>query len=727
MPNTRTPVRLYLVAGAALLFAAVLSATPAVEDYAWRNVSIRGGGYVSGLVFHPTTPDLLYARTDVGGAYRWDPTTRSWRPLNDAIDRAHGELNGILSVALDPSDPERVYLAAGSYLSDWAQPGAVLRSTDRGATWAGTPLPFKLGGNENGRGTGERLAVDPHDGRVLLLGSNRNGLWRSRDSAKTWTPAGKFPDGTGITFVLFDPASGTAGKPTPVIYLGLETTTADSLYRSTDAGKTWAPVPGQPAGLIIHHAALNAQGTLYLAGGNGPGPNDVTAGGVWKFDPRAARWTDLTPVRPNAADNDRFGYAGLALDPRNPGTLLVSTLDRWSRGDEIFRSTDDGATWQPLLAHSKWNSAGAPYVQALKPHWISDVAIDPFHPERAWFVTGYGLWATDQVRAPLEPGRPITWVFPNKGLEETVIDALISPPAGASLLSALGDLGGFRHDDLAVSPRAGFFQPLHSGSPGIDFAEQNPAVMVRTHFGPARGARSTDGGATWANFTGTPPAAVKHGPGIAALSADGRRIVWLPKGSPPFFSTDDGATWTASRTDLVSTTEWATYGPVADRVNPQKFYVYDSVTGAFFASADGAAQFTRTATLPPRGGQLRAEPGAEGHIWVPTAEGLFRSTDSGRTFARIENVPAAYQVGFGAAAPGRTASAVFLDGRVQDQSAFFRSDDSGATWIRISDDRLRLGWLRCLTGDPRVFGRVYLGTSGRGILVGEPAPAAANK
>jgi hypothetical protein len=87
-------------------------------------------------------------------------------------------------------------------------------------------------------------------------------------------------------------------------------------------------------------------------------------------------------------------------------------------------------------------------------------------------------------------------------------------------------------------------------------------------------------------------------------------------------------------------------------------------------------------------------------------------------------VPTAHQIGFGAAAPGRNAPAIYLDGTVRDQAAFFRSDDGGTTWVRISDDRLRLGWLRCLTGDPRVFGRVYLGTSGRGILVGEPVPAA---
>jgi photosystem II stability/assembly factor-like uncharacterized protein len=53
--------------------------------------------------------------------------------------------------------------------------------------------------------------------------------------------------------------------------------------------------------------------------------------------------------------------------------------------------------------------------------------------------------------------------------------------------------------------------------------------------------------------------------------------------------------------------------------------------------------------------------------------------------------------------------------------AIWRSDDDGATWIRVNDDQHQYGLrFRCIAGDPRVFGRVYVGTDGRGILYGEP-------
>jgi lysophospholipase L1-like esterase len=45
---------------------------PEAQKYVWDNLPIGGSGFVSGLVFSKTEPGLLYARTDVGGAYRWD-------------------------------------------------------------------------------------------------------------------------------------------------------------------------------------------------------------------------------------------------------------------------------------------------------------------------------------------------------------------------------------------------------------------------------------------------------------------------------------------------------------------------------------------------------------------------------------------------------------------------------------------------------------------------------
>jgi hypothetical protein len=75
----------------------------------------------------------VYARTDVGGAYRSDPANRRWMALTDWAGRNEENLTGIESIAADPVDPNRVYIAAGQYIT--AGNGQILSSVDMGRTW----------------------------------------------------------------------------------------------------------------------------------------------------------------------------------------------------------------------------------------------------------------------------------------------------------------------------------------------------------------------------------------------------------------------------------------------------------------------------------------------------------------------------------------------------------------------------------------------------------------
>ncbi len=111
-----------------------------------------GGGFVPGIIFNTKQKDLIYARTDIGGAYRWDPTAKHWIPLLDFLSPDEWNLFGVDSIASDPVDPKRVYIAAGTYTNEWAPTnGEILRSTNMGNTWQRTKLPFKVGGNMPGR------------------------------------------------------------------------------------------------------------------------------------------------------------------------------------------------------------------------------------------------------------------------------------------------------------------------------------------------------------------------------------------------------------------------------------------------------------------------------------------------------------------------------------------------------------------------------------------------
>src|SRR4029077_19423950 len=69
--------------------------TAAPGPYAWKNVVIKGGGFVSGIIMSPALPGLVFARTDVGGAYRFDPANGRWLPITDWAGHNDGNLFGI--------------------------------------------------------------------------------------------------------------------------------------------------------------------------------------------------------------------------------------------------------------------------------------------------------------------------------------------------------------------------------------------------------------------------------------------------------------------------------------------------------------------------------------------------------------------------------------------------------------------------------------------------------
>ncbi|MFT2009956.1 T9SS type A sorting domain-containing protein [Pontibacter sp. 13R65] len=700
----------------------VQASAQTTDTYQWKNVQIQGGGFVTGVVYNATEKDLLYARTDVGGAYRWDAATASWLPLTNHLNRTEENYTGVLSLATDPVEPNRVYLATGLYSQSWAGNAAILASTDKGNTWTRSNLPIKLGGNEDGRSTGERLQVDPNQNSTLYLGTTTDGLWKSANYGATWAKVNSFPVSNmapgsgGLAFVLLDKRTGGVNTATQTIYVGVLRKGDSNLYRSTDGGATWAPVPNQITNYMPHHAALDADGTLYITYSDNPGPNGVTAGAVRKLNTATGTWTDLT------LPAGQGGFAGLALDAQNPGTVMVSTMNRWWPGDEVYRSTDAGATWQPLLEAATWNHTLAPYAAASNPHWIGALAIDPFDSNKSWFVTGYGVYNSTNL-SEADKATPVNWVFQNKGLEETVPLKLISPPAGAHLVSALGDIDGFRHDNLDESPAQGRLSPRYGTNTWIDYAASQPDFMVRTHYQSEAhfGAFSTDGGTAWSPFAAS-PAGVTGG-GAIAVSADGAFLVWAPAGvSSVYQSSDRSTTWVAS-----AGAGKANLRVAADKVNANKFYVYDALAGQVLVSTNAGAAFSAAATGLPSvadwqlwASMIYPVPGVEGDIWLTnTVGGLYRSTNSGSSFAKIINVQEATKVGFGKAAEGSTYPAVFLVGKVNNTIGFFRSDDAGATWLRINDDQHQFGGVNDITGDPRIFGRVYLATSGRGIIYGD--------
>ncbi|MFE6281897.1 cellulose binding domain-containing protein [Streptomyces sp. NPDC057877] len=730
------------------------TAALAADTYTWQNARVDGGGFVPGIVFNRKEANLAYARTDIGGAYRWQQSTKSWTPLLDSVGWDDWGHTGVVSLATDSVDPDRVYAAVGTYTNSWDPGnGAVLRSADRGASWQKAALPFKLGGNMPGRGMGERLAIDPNRNSVLYLGApSGNGLWRSTDSGATWSKVASFPnpgnyiqdpgdtsgyasDNQGIAWVTFDESTGAAGSATRTIYVGVADK-ENAVYRSTDAGATWSRVAGQPTGYLPHKGVLDTvNGHLYIAYSDKGGPYDGGKGQLWRYSTATGTWTDISPV---AEADTYYGFSGLTVDRQNPGTVMATAYSSWWPDTQIFRSTDSGATWTQAweytsypnrsnrytmdVSSSPWLTWGAnpsPPEQTPKLGWMTEaMEIDPFDSDRMMYGTGATIYGTEDL-TDWDSGSQFTITPMVRGLEETAVLDLASPPSGAPLLSALGDVGGFRHTDLTKVPPMMYTQPNFTSTTSLDFAESDPNTVVRVgnlDSGP-HVAFSTDNGANW--FAGSDPSGVSGG-GTVAAAADGSRFVWSPEGAGVHHTTGFGSSWSAS--------SGIPAGAIveSDRVDPRTFYGFKS--GTFYVSTDGGATFTASAATGLPGGdsvRFKALPGTKGDIWLAGGEeggtyGLWHSTNGGTSFTKLANVAEADTIGFGKAAPGASYQTLYTSAEIGGVRGVFRSTDQGTSWTRINDDAHQWGWTgAAITGDPRVYGRVYVSTNGRGIIYGD--------
>jgi len=737
-----------------LLALTLPGASQAVESpYRWYNVTVGGGGFAPNLIYSTAEQGLVYLRTDMGGAYRWAEAEQRWIPLQD--DMSESNYYGIESLAADPVDPDVVYLAAGMYKR---YPAAILRSSDRGATWAVTPVPFRMGGNEDGRGLGERLAIDPFDTRTLYFGSRFDGLMKSEDSGSTWRRVESFPhkglpmpagwgSNGGVSFVVFTTPD-DAGQGARTVFAGVADRVAAGVYRSDDEGQTWQLLKDGPTQLLPVKAVYGG-GRLFVTYGDGIGPNGIENGAVYRLDVKTGQWTDITP--PSAGT--KGGFMGISVSRQDPDIVAVATVNRWKPHDEIFRSTDGGKTWTGLSENSSRDVNDYPFLLWGKEEadfgwWMAGLAIDPFDRNEMAYTTGATVYRTHDASVAKTRWKP--WV---KGVEQTAVITLTSLPEGPHLLSGFGDISGFVHTDFNQSPRVMFTHPVFANTNVIDYAELSPNIVVRSGTQPHRGkgdeptlAWSDDYGYSWHAVT-VPALSQAGGPAQRydfsgnlpmIVSADGSTFVFMTPN--PVFSRDRGVTWRETQ-DLPDGVR-----PVADRVDPEVFYALDFATSGLYVSHDGAARFTKIKTrgLPvgivedrptnrERCWPLIATPGRKGDLWFVSRQGLYHSTDGGRTFERVKagarltaDTQAApldvEQISFGKAAPGSDHKTLFALGTCDEVRAVWRSDDLGLNWYRINDAQHEYGRrFRTLAGDMGRYGRVFLATDGRGILVGEPA------
>lgn len=762
--------------------------------YEYKNAPIPGGGYVTGLLYHPVKKDILYARTDIGGTYRFDFEKNCWKSLIEHVTSEHLEETYPIALGLDAKHPERLYIASGI----WEKGVGVLSiSEDYGETFTRECIPTPVHGNLSGRGVGNRLIVDKNNSDTLYFASQTGGLLKTCDRGKSWEKLPLPEDYT--TFVWASDTSrvlvaGTAGYTTRVN----DTLRGHSLYVSYDGGKSFEKLV-QPENIMVEDSKMNGlvaarydyDGTYLYVTMNSTGrwnyivdlgyscdTGDVIGGRVLRYEFKEGRisgYTDITPDEEGARTSAYldYGFGGISSCSAKKGLLACSTLCKEKLDEEcVYISEDYGNTWRLSM---KGLEKGGIYFRTsyMKPeyngnrcllHWISDIKINPFDPNKVWFNSGTGVFTTDAFLSEA----PAYHDFCD-GIEETVHLNVYAPVKGeVMLVDIVGDLGGFAFSSLDTPCKNSFDDAegnRYITCINADLSDTNEKLAVITARGNWRGKtkggliRTTDGYKTYERIP-MPFGISKRidealyrierpnvNAGWVAMSPDGENIVWsvadmirLPK-ELVIYSRDAGKSFAQVRIydrDGKQTTE-GYFKVYSDRLEKSLFYGFDE-NGRVYVSTDGGESFweKQTEGFPAADfgwidtankTEVRGSGGESGVFYMALGEhGLWKFVycrDEERVLLTRLSLPgeSIYRVGLGVGREGgdylTEKKALYVVGNIDGAYGFYRSCDEGETYQRINTEKQMYGEINSCDGDKRVFGRFFIATGSRGVLYGQ--------
>lgn len=613
---------------------------------AWRSEGPWVGAVVD-VAVDPVNPDTLYAATGSGGVWRSDDGGQHWMlPGDDMVNRP------LEWIVVDPGNPSTLYAGVDN-------PGhaGLWRSTDRGKSWAsvrpdGTSYILD-----------QPIAFAPSNPKILYAPST-NLHYRSADGGKTWESFRV--EGQDAYAFAIDP------KNPKIIYAGGRGS-EHQMRRSSDGGKTWKPVgEGLPERSIRLLAIPRERpSTVYAAMGFGE---------LFKTEDGGATWTELDLGL--TGTDDLFS---LDLDPHDPETLFAGTENG------LRKSTDGGQSW---------SSVGG----GLANWYCKGVA---FHPKKPGVVyagtTGKGFFVSTDGGETFEPS--------STGLGAGWVERIYAPPNAPGPLFAQLAVGLYRQDGPGLwNEIQAPFKPGDTAKiAGLLFDRQS-AKTVYAHDG-ARWWRSDDGGRAWREIEVPQPGMREMmrgkltGPSFDALAQDlGDPKVFYAGGS---WSKDTGGSAVNRSANGGKKWEAAGSGITGDvrllrTAAPNVLYAVTSKE--IYRTDNGAKSWT-----PVRSGEIKelaADPTNPARLFVATKQGLYRSTDSGTTWARVSKGMKEDEIEAVVVAP--SGGKVFCG----NFGGVFVSTDGGESWTAMNDG--------LMNPDVRALaiagGRLYAGSAGGSVM-----------
>ncbi len=620
-----------------------------LDSLPWRHIGPAAfGGRIDDIEAVPSHPGTIYVGSAGGGLFRTTNNGVSWNPV---FDRFGGSVS-IGDVAIAPSDQNIVWVGTGEpnsrQSSTWGD--GVYRSLDGGETWThmGLRESHHIG----------RIVIHPRDPNTVfvaalghLWGPNgERGLYRTRDTGKSWQRVLFVDDNTGVVDVALDADGRTLYAATyqrqrrGFGFVG--SGPGSAIYRSLDGGDSWEKLtrglPTGPSGRIGLAIAPSEPDRVYAIVEN-------RQGGVFRSDDRGVSWRKM-----NSLDPRPMYYSQLRVDPRHPDRVWVvaSNLHKSVDGGKTFTTEHTGDRIH-VDHHALWidpndsdhmllgNDGGLYFSYDGAKNWdyINNLPIGQFYDVDIDEREPYWIFGGTQDNG--------SWGIPSR------TTSLLGITNADAVNTAYGD--GFYATADRRNPRYVFANSQNGRAYRVDLETREEQGIRPVPNDPKEEYRFN-----W----NSPQLRSPHDPGIVYFG-----------GNKLFRTRDNGMSWEEASPDLTRKLDW--------KKLPIMGVVRDSTT---MSRDDGVDTYGTITTIAE-------SPHGAGVLLVGTDDGQVQLTrDAGKTWQNITDrfhLPTPRWV---SRVTWSTSSAsiayVAFDGHADDDMApnLFRTADGGATWTSIAGD-----------------------------------------
>jgi len=306
---------------------------PDYTPYWWQLGRLSGSGRLDCVGFHPNDTNTIWVGAHSGGFWKTTDGGQSWYTTTDHLPSI-----GVSSIAVNPQNPDVLYIGTGDR-DTWVAFGiGVLKSLDGGETWEQTGLIYELLQNA----IINKLLIHPFQPEIIYAATNQ-GIYKTQDAAENWTllVQGHFRDlyfMEGNYEVLFTTSYNAYGNA--------------KIYKSIDAGDSWFSVgtqtiiPTQVCRIALATTPANPNVLYAICSRKYPSSYLY---GVFKSDDAGETWqqtlsgNDLNLLGRSAYGSDTEGYGWYTL------TIAVSPTDEnmvFTGGINMWKSTDGGYEWE---------------------------------------------------------------------------------------------------------------------------------------------------------------------------------------------------------------------------------------------------------------------------------------------------------------------------------------------------------------------------------------------